>query len=62
MHDDDILAMQFKVLCTSMNWGLEDGILFGTKTNMANVCYWMRSQSLAHPTYEEWMEIIKGIS
>ena len=27
MRDDDLPAMQFKILCTSPNWGLEEGIL-----------------------------------
>lgn len=27
MRDNDILAMQFKVLCTSPNWGPKDEIL-----------------------------------
>ena len=27
MKDDGVQAMQFKLLCTSPNWGLDDDIL-----------------------------------
>ena len=43
MCDNGILTMQFNILCTSTNWGLEDGILHCCQMNMENVCYHMES-------------------
>ena len=50
IRDDGLPAMQFKLLCTTPNWGPDESILIWRQDKDGNVSSRMGNQSLANPT------------
>jgi hypothetical protein len=63
MRDDGLLAMQFKLLCTSPNWGPDDGILVWRQDKDGKCLLSDGDPKLCKPDpMINGPEIIKGIS
>ena len=63
MRDDGLLAIQFKLLCTSPNWGSENGILVWHQNNDEKYLLSDGDPKPCKPNpVKNGPEIIKGIS
>lgn len=63
MCNNAILAMQIKVLYTSLNWAQRMKYSFGTKMNMANMCYQIeKPKPCTSNSMMNGLEIIMGLS
>ena len=63
MWDDGVSTMQFKLLCTSSNWGPEDGILVWRQENNGKYLLLDGNPKPCKPNpMKNGAEIIKGIS